>query len=136
VTKQPSVLEEHAYRDTWGRGRASYLSMMFERLALIHELLSGDGSFCLYCAPNVSHYLNLACDKIFGADQFRSEIVWKRSSAHSDVGQGRRQYGSIHDVILFYTKGTSWVWNPQYTEYDTQYVDTKYRNIEPETGRR
>jgi adenine-specific DNA-methyltransferase len=136
VTKQPSVLEEHAYRDTWGRGRQSYLGMMYERLVLLHELLADDGSLYLHCAPNVSHYLKLVCDEIFGSDGFRSEIVWKRSSAHSDVGQGRRQYGSIHDVILFYTKGATWVWNAQYTTYDDAYVDTKYRSVEPETGRR
>ncbi len=135
VTKQPSVLEEHAYRDTWGRGRASYLSMMAERLVLLHQLLSDDGSLYLHCGPNVSHYLKVLCDEIFGAERFRSEIVWKRSSAHSDVGQGRRQYGSIHDVILFYTKGSQWLWNGQYTAYSENYVGTKYRNVDPETRR-
>ena len=136
VTKQPSILEEYAYRDTWGRGRDSYLTMMYERLTLIHELLSDDGSLYLHCAPNVSHYLKVVCDEVFGIGGFRSEIVWKRSSAHSDVGQGRRQFGGIHDVILFYTKGSTWIWNTQYAPYEASYVDTKYRNIEPETGRR
>ena len=136
VTKQPSVLEEHAYRDTWGKGRQSYLAMMYERLVLLHELLADDGSLYLHCAPNVSHYLKLVCDEIFGADGFRSEIVWKRSSAHSDVGQGRRQHGRIHDVILFYTKSSSWIWNQLHTPYDDEYISSKYPHVEPDTGRR
>ncbi len=135
VSKAPSILEEHAYRDTWGRGRSSYLTMLYERLVLIHELLASDGSFYLHCAPNVSHYLKPICDEIFGDEGFRNEIVWKRSSAHSDVGQGRRQYGSVHDVLLFYTKGSAWTWNTQHTQYDASYVDSKYRNVEAETGR-
>ncbi len=136
VTKSPSILEEYAYRDTWGRGRASYLSMMLERLTLIRELLTGDGSFYLHCAPNVSHHLKLLCDETFGSAAFRTEIIWKRSSAHSDSGQGRRQYGSIHDVILFYALGDGWTWNTQYTGYDEAYVASKYRNVDPDSGRR
>ncbi len=75
LTKQPSVLEEHAYRDTWSGGRSSYLRMMLSRLVLIHELLTDDGSLYLHCAPNVSHYLKLLCDEIFGADRFQAEII-------------------------------------------------------------
>jgi adenine-specific DNA-methyltransferase len=136
VTKAPSILEEHAYRDTWGRGRASYLSMMLERIYVIRELLTEDGSFYLHCAPNVSHHLKLLCDEVFGPEAFKSEIVWKRSSAHSDTGQGRRQYGSIHDTILFYALGDTWAWSTQHTDYDETYLASKYRNVDPETGRR
>lgn len=67
---------------------------------------------------------------------FRSEIVWKRSSAHSDTKQGRRQHGHIHDVLLFYTKGEEWTWNPIHTPYDEDYVKNFYKHVEPETGRR
>ncbi|HUA03830.1 MAG TPA: site-specific DNA-methyltransferase [Solirubrobacteraceae bacterium] len=136
VDKLPSVLEEHAYRDTWGRRPDSYLSMMYERLVLIHELLSSDGSLYLHCAPNVSHYLRLVCDEIFGPTNFRSEIIWKRTTAHSDTKQGRALHGGIHDVILFYTKGDSWTWNTIYVPYDQAYIELKYRFIEEETGRR
>jgi hypothetical protein len=136
VDKLPSILEEHAYRDTWGAGKSSYLSMMWERVQLIHELLSEDGSFYLHCAPNVSHYLKLLCDEVFGAGKFRTEIIWKRSSAHSDTKQGRSQHGRIHDVLLFYTKGEQWTWNQIYVPYDDSYIESKYRHLEPETGRR
>lgn len=136
LTKSPSILEEHAYRDTWGRGRASYLSMMVERLTLVRDLLHEDGCLYLHCAPNVSHHLKLLCDEVFGSEAFKSEIIWKRSSAHSDTGQGRRQYGSIHDVILFYALGDDWTWNTQHTGYDESYIATKYRNVDPASGRR
>jgi hypothetical protein len=86
--------------------------------------------------PNVSHAVKLVLDEIFGATQFRSEIVWKRSSAHSDTKQGRRQYGGLHDVLLFYTKSDQWQWNSLYTAYDDAYVAAKYPNTEEGTGRR
>ncbi len=136
VTKAPSILEEHAYRDTWGGGRASYLSMMLERIELVRDLLTANGSFYLHCAPGVSHHLKLLCDEVFGPGAFRTEIIWKRSSAHSDTGQGRRQYGAIHDVILFYALGDNWTWSTQYTEYDETYVASKYRNVDAASGRR
>lgn len=136
VDKLPSVLVEHAYRDTWGRGRESYLSMVYERLVMIHELLADDGSFYLHCAPNVSHYLKLICDEIFGTPNFRSEIVWKRTTAHSDTKQGRTLHGGIHEVILFYTKGSTWTWNSIYVPYDKTYIELKYRFVDQATGRR
>lgn len=136
IDKAPSVLEEHAYRDTWGRGPASYLTMMFTRIALIHDLLADDGSFYLHCAPNVSHALKLVCDEIFGPEMFRTEIVWKRSSAHSDTKQGRASHGRIHDVLLFYTKSDNWIWNPIHMPYDESYIRSKYSNVEEGTGRR
>lgn len=135
VDKLPSVLEEHAYRDTWGSGRQSYLAMMYERLVLIHDLLATNGSFYLHCAPNVSHYLKVLCDDVFGAERFRSEIVWKRTFAHSDTKQGRTLYGNVHDVILFYTKGDTWTWNPIHIPYDETYIHERFRHEDPD-GRR
>jgi len=76
VEKLPSILEEHAYRDTWGAGHQSYLSMMYERLVLIHELLTHDGSIYLHCDWRVSSFLRLVLDEIFGADCFQNEIAW------------------------------------------------------------
>ena len=79
IAKEPSILEEHAYRDTWGSGIDSYLSMIYSRLLLIHELLADDGSLYLHVGPNVSHSVKLLCDEIFGASAFRNEIVWRRT---------------------------------------------------------
>ena len=73
---------------------------------------------------------------MFGTANFRSEIIWKRTSAHSDTKQGRQQHGRIHDLLLFYTKSGGWTWNPIYVDYDPRYVEQFYKHVEPETGRR
>ena len=114
----------------------AYLTMMAQRMAELHRVLKPTGSLYLHCDPTASHYLKLLLDAAFGADKFRNEIVWKRTSAHSDTKQGRRQPGRIHDVILFYTKSDEWTWNAVHTEYDQAYTDSFYRHVEPETGRR
>ena len=119
-----------------GKGMQSYLTMMAVRLLELRRVLKDTGSIYLHCDPTASHYLKLLLDAVFGAGQFRSEIVWKRTSAHSDTKQGRQQHGRLHDLILFYSKGNNWTWNALHTDYDRDYVDQFYRHIEPETGRR
>lgn len=114
----------------------AYLSMMAPRLLELRRVLRSSGSLYLHCDPTASHYLKLLLDSIFGPRSFRSEVVWKRSSAHSDTAQGRKIHGHIHDIVLFYTKGSYWTWNPVYTGYDPQYVESKYRHVEEGTGRR
>jgi adenine-specific DNA-methyltransferase len=128
VTKKPSILEEHAYRDTWGAGYDSYLSMMYERLVLMHELLSEDGSIYVQCDWRVNSYLRLMLDEIFGVDAFRSEIVFKRRHGHSDAST----LGMIHDTIFFYTRGSDYTWNPQYAPYTDEYIKTYYRYSDPD----
>jgi len=114
----------------------AYLVMMTIRLIELHRVLKPTGSIYLHCDPTASHYLKVVMDTIFGKTNFRTEIIWKRSSAHSDTKQGRKQHGRIHDVILFYTKGNDWVWNPVYTGYDDEYIESFYRHLEEGTGRR
>lgn len=113
----------------------AYLSMMAPRLVELRRVLKPTGSIYLHCDPTSSHYLKILMDSIFGPEYFRSEIVWKRSSAHSDTKQGRAQHGRIHDVLLFYTKTSSWTWNPLHTSYDDSYIQKFYRHVEPETDR-
>ncbi len=114
----------------------AYLAMMTARLVEMRRVLKPNGSLYLHCDPTAGHYLKILLDGIFGGKNFRTEIIWKRSSAHSDGKQGRRQHGRIHDTVLFYTKGETWTWNGLYTAYDQEYVDTFYKHIEPDTGRR
>ena len=90
----------------------AYLTMMAQRMAELRRVLKPTGSIYLHCDPTASHYLKILMDATFGARNFKTEIIWKRSSAHSDTKQGRAQHGQIHDVILFYTKGETWTWNP------------------------
>lgn len=114
----------------------AYLIMMSARMVELHRVLKPTGSLYLHCDPTASHYLKLLLDAVFGPDRFRSEITWKRTTAHSDALQGRRQHGRIHDVLLFYTRSDQWTWNPIHVPYGDAYIETKYRYIEPGTGRR
>lgn len=99
-TKKPSVIEEIAYRDTWGKGADSFIAMIYERLKLMHELLASDGSIYIHCDWRVSSFLKLILDEIFGTGSFGAEIIWKYSwGLHVDNAWNRK-----HDTILYYTK--------------------------------
>lgn len=114
----------------------AYLAMMAVRLIELHRVLKPTGSLYLHCDPTASHYLKLLLDGVFGPRSYRTEISWKRSSAHNDAKQGRSQPGNIRDIIFFYTKSHSdWQWNWQFTDYDQSYVESAYRLID-EDGRR
>ena len=131
LTKLSSVLEEKAYRDTWGKGVESYLQMLYQRLVLLRELLSDRGSLFLHLAPNVSHLARVLLDEIFGADNFRAELIWQRVTAHSDT----KDFGTVHDSILCFSKSEKHLWNPQFRPYDDTYVKSHYTQLD-ESGRR
>ena len=118
-------------RQAHSEGMAGYLCMMAVRLLEMRRVLKSTGSIYLHCDPTAGPYLRLTMDAVFGAENFRSEITWKRTSSHSDTKQGRKQHGRIRDLLLFYTKSGSWTWNPVYTEYDPEYVDRFYRYEDP-----
>ena len=135
----PSAVKDMigAIRQFVGRNdMMAYLVMMAPRLVELRRALKPTGSIYLHCDPTAGHYLKLLMDSVFGMRSFRTEITWKRTSAHSDTRQGRRQHGRVHDILLFYTKTGNWNWNPIYTPYDQEYIEDFYRHIEPETGRR
>lgn len=132
IEQKPTVLEQFAYSDTWKDGTASYLQMIYPRLVLMRELLSEQGSIYVHLDWHVGHYVKVLMDEAFGKENFRNEIVWKRSTAHSDSGT----FGTIHDVLLFYTKtNLDWIWNQQYTPYTEEYIKNQFRYID-ENGRR
>ncbi len=108
---------------------------MHERLVLVRDLLSPNGTLYIHLAPNVSHYIKVLLDSVFGTDAFLNEVVWKRQTAHSDSGQGAKHLGRLHDSILLYTKTDEYTWQPLYTEYDDSYLQSKYRYVENDTGR-
>lgn len=114
----------------------AYLVMMTARLVELHRVLKPTGSLYLHCDPTASHYLKIILDTIFGAQNYRTEISWRRSTAHNDAKQGRKQYGNIRDIVFFYTKSDMWTWNWLYTQYDDQYITNFYKYVEPETNRR
>ncbi|MCY7340297.1 MAG: site-specific DNA-methyltransferase [Pseudonocardia sp.] len=136
LAKLSSIIEEKAYRDTWGRGVESYLDMLYQRLVALKELLSERGSIFLHLAPNVSHLARVLLDEIFGAENFRAEIIWQRTTAHSDGKQGGRKFGPVHDTLACFSKGEKYIWNPLTVPYDKGYVDSKYPHMDDATGRR
>ena len=126
-----------ALRSSFGESpMTAYLAMMAARLRELWRVLKPTGSLYLHCDPTASHYLKIVLDGVFGPDNYRNEISWKRQSAHNDTKQGRAQYGNVRDVILFYTKSKAWCWNPLYTPYDEEYVRDFYRHVDPDSGRR
>ena len=107
---------------------SAYLVMMSVRLIELRRVLKPTGSLYLHCDPTASHFLKIVLDSIFGVQNFRNEIIWKRTSGHSDaIG-----FGCIHDVILFYTRSDKVIWNDTRQEYDKEYVEAYYRYSDPD----
>ena len=104
----------------------AYLAMMAPRLVELHRVLKPTGSMYLHCDPTASHYLKLLVDAIFDVRNFRNEIIWKRTSGHSDA----KRCGNTHDVILAYAKSDQAIWNKQYQAYDEGYVEQYYRYVD------
>jgi adenine-specific DNA-methyltransferase len=102
IEKAASLLEEKAYRDTWGKGIESYLTMLAPRLQMIWDLLSGDGNLFLHMGPGLSHYVRALCDDAFGRSSFQNEIIWQRHDPHNDA---RNKLGCVTDRILWYGRG-------------------------------
>ena len=130
--KEPNLLEQIAYRDTWGRGADSFISMIYERLILMRDLMHEEGSIYVHCDTRVNAYLRLVLDEVFSKENCINEIVWKRSDAHSDSNA----YGKVHDTIFFYRKGSKNAWNAQYVPYSDEFVEKQYRYVEVESNRR
>lgn len=116
-TKKPSVIEEIAYRDTWGKGADSFIAMIYERLKLMHELLAEDGSIYVHCDWRVSAYMKLALDEIFGKDNFQREIIWSIETSSGFKAQADNWIRG-HDTIYYYSKNPSPVFNKQFLPLD------------------
>jgi site-specific DNA-methyltransferase (adenine-specific) len=105
----------------------AYLTMMTVRLLELHRVLKPTGSLYLHCDPTASHYLKVLMDSIFGAQFFKNEIVWQRTSSHGNVS---RSFGDNTDTIFFYTKTAEHVWNQLYVPYSTKHIETKFTGVE------
>ncbi|MDP2360713.1 MAG: site-specific DNA-methyltransferase [bacterium] len=115
--KEANLLEQIAYRDTWGRGADSFIAMIYERLILMRDLLAEDGSIYVHCDWRVSGYLRLALEETFGRDAYRNEIVWQRTNAHNETGQ----YGRVHDTIHFASKSSvGYIWHPDLVSFSEE----------------
>ncbi len=122
--------EKRAFADRHASTQA-YIEFMRPRCVELHRVLKKTGSFYYHCDWHASHYVKVMLDQIFGENQFQNEIVWKRSSAHSDS----KRYGANHDTIFFYTSGKLWTWNKMFMPYSEDYLEQNYRYKDAE-GRR
>lgn len=114
--KKQSIIEEIAYRDTWGKGISSYLSMLYERLKLMHNLLAEDGSIYVHIDGRVNSYVRLILNDIFGNDHYFNEIVWQRSTTVGSSKAIAKKYPTLCDFILCYIKNPNkYIFNKQYT---------------------
>ena len=129
--KEANLLEQIAYRDTWGRGADSFLSMIYERLILMRDLMAPDGSIYVHCDWRVNAFIRVAMNEVFGTNNFQNEITWRRTRTHNDA----TTWAAIADTILFYTRGENYVWNPQFTDQSEEDIETRYRFKDPD-GRR
>ena len=128
--KEANLLEQIAYRDTWGKGADSFIAMMYERLVLMRDLLAPDGSIFLHCDYRVSALVRLAMDEIFGRERFNNEIIWKYSGGRL----GKRFFGRKHDNIFWYAKGDSWTFRPdrvrdEYAAATVERFSSTIRNV-------
>jgi DNA modification methylase len=133
LTKKPNVLEEIAYRDTWGKGADSFIAMIYERLVLMRDLLADDASIYLHCDWRVSGYIRLVLDEIFGKDNFINHIVWKRQT--SSGFKGKNAMGKNHDDIFAYSRSKEFIYNTQHIPYSEHYVSQRFCHSDPD-GRR
>ena len=119
-TKKPSILEDIAYRDTWGKGADSFIAMIYERLILMRDLLAEDGSIYVHCDWRMVGYLRIVIDEVFGPDHFQNIITWRRGPQKSH-GLG---YGHNADYIIYGTKTDRIVWNIQTGELSDEYLES------------
>ncbi|MFA5800802.1 MAG: site-specific DNA-methyltransferase, partial [Candidatus Peribacteraceae bacterium] len=130
-TKKPSILEEIAYRDTWGKGADSFIAMIYERLALMRDLLAEDGSIYVHCDWRVNSFIRLAMDEIFGRDNFKNELAWQKTRVSKSQSS---TFGNTHDSIILYSKGDA-IFNPQFLPHPESYKNSHYNMVEEGTGR-
>jgi DNA modification methylase len=107
LTKKPNVLEELAYRDTWGKGADSFIAMIYERLSLMKDLLADDGSIYVHCDYRVNGYMRLVLDEIFGKEYFRNEIIW----CYTGASLTKNKFVQKHDNIIVFAKSDTPIFN-------------------------
>ena len=109
ITKERTILEELAYRDTWGEGADSFVAMLYERLRLMRDLLANDGSIYVHCDWRLNAHIRFIMDEIFGKGSFGNEIVWHYQSG----GRQKKLFSRKHDTIFLYTKSSTWIFDAE-----------------------
>jgi len=133
-TKEPSVIEMKAYRDTWGQGLDSYLQWFYTTIVLLRDLLADDGSIYVHCDWRLSGSLQFVLQEVFGAENFRNEIIWKRDAAGKGAKTISKQWPRVYDSIYFFTKSEQHYFEQQFSKV-TDLQIKEYRYQDPD-GRR
>ena len=124
------AFEETMYGDVWDK--ENYLNWMYENLVAIKSVMSDTASIYVHLDYHIGHYVKILMDEIFGEDNFRNEIVWKRTGAHNDAGK----YGIVHDTIFWYSKSQEYFFREIYIDLTDAHKSTRFKKIEEDTGRR
>ncbi|MCI7337453.1 MAG: site-specific DNA-methyltransferase [Paludibacteraceae bacterium] len=124
------AFEEKMYGDVWDKER--YLNWMYENLMAIKSVMSDTASIYVHLDYHIGHYVKILLDEIFGEDNFRNEIIWKRTGAHNDAGK----YGIVHDTLFWYSKSNEYYFENVFIDLTEEHKSTRFRNIEEETGRK
>src|SRR6267378_997951 len=126
--KEPSIIEQKAYRDTWGRGLDSYLQWFHEAIIMLRELLAEDGSLYVHLDWHVAQYAKVLLDEVFGYDNFVNEIIWKRKGGSANP---LNRFGIVTDTLLLYSKSEDYTFVPQFTRISDEtkkYIDERFRS--------
>ncbi len=130
--KEPNLIEQIAYRDTWGRGADSFIAMIYERLILMRDLMHRDGSIYVHCDWRVNSFIKLAMDEVFGANCFVNEIIWKRKGGSANP---QNRLGVVTDSLIHYGKTDSYLFHPQFTRDSDdvkEYIAERFTNTDPD----
>lgn len=127
------TFEEKMYGDVWDKER--YLNWMYENLMAIKSVMSDTACIYVELDSHIGHYVKILMDEIFGEQNFINEIIWKRTFSHSDIGQGAKHLGRLHDIIFLYSKSEDYVMNTVYTPYTDEYIKNFYK-YQDKDGRR
>lgn len=122
--------EEKMYGDVWNKEK--YLNWMYENLCAIKSVMSETASIYVHLDYHIGHYVKILMDEIFGEDNFRNEIIWKRTGAHNDAGK----YGIVHDSIFWYSKSDEYYFQNIFIDLTEEHKSTRFKNIEEGTGRK
>ena len=135
--KEPNLLEQIAYRDTWGRGADSFISMIYERLILMRDLMHNEGSIYVHCDWRVNAFIRLAMDEVFGRHNFINEITWKRAhTVKGNIGQGSKYMGANTDTVFAYAISPAYIFNNVFLPYSEEYISSFFKYTDADTGRR
>ena len=124
------AFEEKMYGDVWEKEK--YLNWMYENLMAIKSIMSPAASIYVELDSHIGHYVKILLDEIFGENNFINEIIWKRTFSHSDVGQGAKHLGRLHDVIFYYSKSEEYTLNTVCTPYTEEYIKNFYKFSDPD----